>query len=101
MRRRDPALLRLLKYEYDECAICGLTVGLHLHHILLRSRGGDDVRANIVPLCLGCHIGYHDGSKRALLAEYLCDHRPDSIEYLVEKLGKGGMESWLAVHTST
>lgn len=31
------------------------------HHILHRSQGGDDVSANIMPLCLHCHRLYHDG----------------------------------------
>lgn len=97
MRIRDPGLLRLLHYEYDECVLCGSTNGLHLHHVLLRSRGGDDVRENIVMLCHYCHALYHQG-ERHRLGEYLVAHRPDTCAYLVDKLGESATENWFAVH---
>lgn len=98
MRRRDPGLLRLLHFEYDECCLCGSTNGLHLHHVLLRSRGGDDVRENLVPLCHYCHALYHQG-ERHRLGEYLAEHRPDVRAYLVEKLGEDATEYWFYVHS--
>lgn len=102
MRVRDAALLRLLHFEYDECALCGTTDALHLHHILLRSQGGDDVRANILPLCLYDHEGYHHrrGDIRARLGAYVRDNRPDTREYLVEKLGGEGAQHWYDIHLS-
>lgn len=99
VRRRDPDLLRLIKYELDECCLCGVTHSLHLHHVLLRSRGGDDVRANIVCLDLQCHHDYHRGHKRRDLADYVLAHRPDTIDYLIEKLGVGGAQVWFEQHT--
>lgn len=87
MRLRDPGLLRLLAFEYDECALCGSVKALHLHHVLFRSHGGDDVRANIVPLCQRCHEGVHRGEKTDLFA-YIRAHRPDIVEYLQGQLGK-------------
>lgn len=97
MRRRDPGLLRLLHYEFDECALCGATGGLHLHHVLLRSRGGDDVRENLVPLCHQHHHEYHQG-ERQRLGEYLLTHRPDVCAYLVDKLGEDAAGNWFAIH---
>lgn len=100
MRRRDPDLLRLLKYEYDCCDICGVTEPLHLHHVLLRSQGGDDVRANIICLCMGCHDDYHRNSgtgARRRVAEYVRLERPDTIAYMVEKLGEGAVDNWFAL----
>lgn len=87
MRRRDPALLRLLAFEYDECATCGTTETLHLHHVLYRSHGGDDVRGNIVPLCRRCHEGVHRGEKAALYA-HIRTGRPDVVAYLRQRLGE-------------
>lgn len=101
MRIRDPGLLRLLAFEYDECALCRAAKHLHLHHIYFRSHGGDDVRANILPLCRSCHDAYHlhraDGIGKRL-GEYLLSHRPDTIAYLKEKYGEGGFEEWLTRH---
>jgi len=103
MRIRDPALLRLLHFEYDECVLCGRTQLLHLHHVVLRSQGGDDVRANILALCNECHSGYHthrsDGFG-ARLAVYVQGYRPDTYAYLVEKLGIGGAEAWFHAHAA-
>lgn len=97
MRIRDPALLRLLHFVYDECALCGATHPLHLHHVVFRSQGGDDVRANMVPMCIQCHAGYHtrrgDGYG-ARLATYISGYRPDTYAYLVHKLGTNGAELW-------
>ena len=100
MRLSDPPLLRLLHFEYDECVLCGITKSLHLHHVLLRSQGGDDVRANILPLCLDDHEGYHlrRADLRKRLAAYILEHRPDTREYLAEKLGGEGAEHWFERH---
>lgn len=100
MRRRDPDLLRLLKFEKDECELCGGVWHLHLHHVLFRSQGGDDVRANIVCLCRGCHEQYHANQNRGEFAAYIASGRPDVVEYLVEKHenGKDGVAHWFDVH---
>lgn len=44
------------------CRVCGQAAynggtfpKVHLHHIVARQDHGDDVPANIVPLCLDCH----------------------------------------------
>lgn len=101
MRIRDPGLLRLLSFEHDECAVCRSPHQLHLHHVLFRSHGGDDVRANITPLCFECHEGYHTRRQQGYglkLADHLEQNRPDTVAYLEQKLGKGGMQHWFAVN---
>lgn len=101
MRIRDPNLLRLLHFEWDECVICGVTQPLHLHHVLFRSQGGDDIRANLLMLCVDCHHGYHTrrGDGFGLrLTQYIRDNRPDTQQYLAKKLGAGGAQVWFAVH---
>lgn len=104
MRRRDTALLRLLHFEYDCCSLCGSTQRLHLHHVLFKSHGGDDVRANLLMLCQQCHDGYHlkrwDGFGERL-ARHVQEHRPDTGSYLTERLGEGGFTEWLLRHGIT
>ena len=103
VRRRDPALLRLLKFEYDECALCGVTWMLHLHHVVRRSHGGDDVRANIVCLCQRCHDDYHlrrNDGVGASLARHLLTSRQDAVDYIRGKLGEDAAKEWFNVHAS-
>jgi hypothetical protein len=49
------------------CRVCGDT-RVSRHHLVGRGVGGDDVEANIVPVCgdgvLGCHGGLTDGHQR-------------------------------------
>ena len=87
-----------MHFEHDECALCGTTQSLHLHHVLFRSHGGDDVRANLLALCHDDHDGYHlcRGDVRERLAAYITQNRRDTVEYLVEKLGENGAEEWFA-----
>ena len=91
-RIRDPELMRRMHFEFDECCICG-NIDFSVHHILKRSQGGDDVRANLVALCghgtAGCH-GAVEGAERAAcaaLGAYLEAERPDVIGYLAARLG--------------
>lgn len=100
-RRRDPALLKLLHFEFDSCVLCGTTHQLHLHHVVFRSQGGDDIRSNLVMFCLECHQGYHTSRSDgygARLATYIQGYRPDTYAYLVEKLGVSGAEVWFEKH---
>lgn len=43
------------------CQVCGRTYGLHVHHIIPRSRGGGDTPDNLVTLCYECHDKAHQG----------------------------------------
>jgi len=99
-RLRDQALLRYLKVEYDCCEVTGSTRDLHLHHVVLRSQGGDDLRANIVCVSKDIHDRYHtaDPVVRLMLAEYVRDNRPDTVAYLQKKLGEDGYTTWLERH---
>lgn len=60
------------------------------HHLVSRSRGGDDVADNIVPLCKACHEGVTWRIPEAL--EDLGSALTDSERaYVVGKLGEGAM----------
>lgn len=89
--------MRLLHSEHTkECALTGLTYGLELHHVLPRSQGGDDIRANLVFLRADVHarVTANDPTVLRLLGEHIRDERPDTIEYLRWKLGEGA-DDWM------
>lgn len=90
-RVRDSEILRLLHSDRNkECAVTGWTDNLELHHVLPRSKGGDDVRANLVFLRRDIHrrVTANDKVALTLLGEYIVSERPDTIEYLRWKLGE-------------
>lgn len=100
-RIKDPALLARLKLECDECEITGETGQLHLHHVIFRSDGGDDLRSNIVCLAGWLHDDYHrgKGDSRELLGALLTSRRPDVIDYINWKLGStDALSVWLERH---
>lgn len=50
-------------FERDgwKCVHCNNRAGLHPHHIMFRSAGGEDTLDNLVTLCWKCHSAIHDG----------------------------------------
>lgn len=99
-RIKDTALLQLLKLEYDECEITGVTEDLHLHHVVLKSQGGDDVRRNILCVAEELHWLYHHSNDniRRMVALFVLNHRPDIHGYLRDKLGLGARREWYYRH---
>jgi 5-methylcytosine-specific restriction endonuclease McrA len=99
VRIRNPNLLRALHYEWLECAVCGSTGHLSLHHVHKHPR--HDVRGNLVMLCgdgvQGCHgaIEAHDQTTSARLGRHLICHRPDTMIYLETQLDPEGAREWL------
>jgi 5-methylcytosine-specific restriction endonuclease McrA len=66
------------------------------HHLVPRSQGGDDVAANIVPLCRGCHVAVTTRDSGAL--QSLVFNLTDSERaYIIGKLGEGGIERLFGV----
>lgn len=100
-RIKDPILLKLLKFSYDECEITGETSGLHLHHVIFKSHGGDDLRCNIICVADNFHALYHAGEPemRYLLAQHIDARRPDVACYIAEKLGGApALIEWFSRH---
>lgn len=100
-RLKDPALLALLKFEYDECELTGATEDLHNHHVIFKSQGGDDVRENIVCLVSWMHDKIHAGDPVAKqhLAAHIEYKRTDVAGYISEKLGgPDALLEWFARH---
>lgn len=98
-RKVDSSVTRRACLEWRECP-CGKPSATG-HHVLARGQGGDDVAANIVPLCgsgtTGCHglIENEDVKARRMLGRWIKKHRPDTIAYVREKLGKQAGDDWL------
>ena len=55
-KRLSNAVLHRDKYK---CRFCKTRNNLHVHHIVYRSQGGDDVDSNLCVLCDHCHDGIH------------------------------------------
>ena len=53
--------VKVLARHDHACAHCGRRLGLHLHHIVFRSRGGPHAMWNLAPACEGCHALIHQG----------------------------------------
>ena len=53
--------LRRLVLHRDKhtCRACGFREGVDVHHIKMRSAGGDDSTANCAALCRVCHAEIH------------------------------------------
>jgi hypothetical protein len=43
-----------LELAGEPCEVCDLRTGTILHHVKYRSRGGDDVRSNLLWVCSIC-----------------------------------------------
>jgi len=84
-RIRDPEAVQR-KTAGQSCRICGRPAS-DGHHIVLRSKGGDDVEDNIIPLCHQHHMEYHAGVERRLKLTL------EEFQYVIRKLGrKPGLE---------
>jgi 5-methylcytosine-specific restriction endonuclease McrA len=61
LSREDYQRLRIKILQRDrwKCQRCGAAHQLDVHHILLRSRGGDDEIMNLITLCRSCHRETH------------------------------------------
>ena len=73
LRQKRPRLKLSLK-EYNllrkkvldrdgwRCQVCGSSTDLHVHHLVRRSRLGDDAFDNLITLCATCHQDEHQPS---------------------------------------
>lgn len=76
----------IYRREGYECAICGGTRSLQIHHVYKRSQGGKDTPHNLICLCMYCHALVHgtmnDGymtqeDAEQAITEYLADYYMD------------------------
>ena len=99
-RARDPQAALIAKLREQWCVVCGEPVG-SAHHILPRSRSGDDCAENLVGLCgsgtTGCHgkVEAGDRETRRVLAAYLLMYRPDTSNFLRRELLHETPRQWI------
>lgn len=95
-RVRDKEIFRHLHGKWRVCVVCGSTFQLSLHHIYDR----DDLEANLVMLCgdgvRGCHglVTANDKETKRRLASYLLGRRPDTVAFLIGKVGPIAAADW-------
>ena len=53
----------VLQRDGWRCQGCGKMRHLEVHHLQLRSHGGNDLEANLVTLCVECHGRVHRKDK--------------------------------------
>jgi hypothetical protein len=109
----NPKAMRDFHKVSHECVHCG-NPHVSAAHILGKGRRGDDIEANLVPLCgdgsSGCHGAYDNGHSyigdfgrkvtpdavRASVGRYILSEAGcDAAWYLTAKLGTGGSVAFL------
>ena len=94
-RVKDSKVMKRMHVKGVICVLCGKPGSIH--HIYDRS----DVPENLVGLCGDGVKGHHgsitveDELVRRQLGEYLRDNRPDTIFYIISKLGEEAGREWL------
>jgi 5-methylcytosine-specific restriction endonuclease McrA len=59
-----PLRRRIRRRDGDRCRYCGITQGLHVHHIEYRSEGGSNDDSNLITLCNEHHALMHTNKGR-------------------------------------
>ncbi len=60
-RLKDPSALKAFRLAHlnEPCEMCERRAGVHVHHKIFRSQGGDDVESNWLWVCQICHDEAH------------------------------------------
>lgn len=102
-RKKDKKVMADLHAKGVFCVLCDEPGSLH--HLLSRgARSGDDVAANLIPLCghgsAGHHGLYHNSDERTRrdLGAYVLMERPDTLDYVYTKMGEEAGAEWLRTH---
>jgi hypothetical protein len=108
-RIRNPKVLKAFHEQENTCLSCG-NRHVEAHHLLPRSRGGDDTLPNLIGLCSICHGVLHDdhprrgdfghvftseGVKASILSWLRSEAGDDARWYLTKKLGLEGSKAWV------
>ena len=107
-RIRDKGVFSTFHARGHDCLSCGHGRFIQAHHVLGRGQGGDDVLANLVPLCNQCHGALHghpyraygvriDAAwvRRALARHVRSEPGTDTRFYLRAKLGEFPAEAFV------
>jgi 5-methylcytosine-specific restriction endonuclease McrA len=52
---------QVLERDGWRCQDCGSSKDLQVHHLVKRSKLGDDILDNLIALCASCHMQRHGG----------------------------------------
>jgi 5-methylcytosine-specific restriction endonuclease McrA len=95
MRKVDKELLKHIRND-KKCIIC-YTSNPDPHHVKSKKSGGDDVEANLMPLCRICHTQVHKiglnrfadkyPSVKGWLLHYGWEINPISMKWFLPKAG--------------
>jgi len=77
---------KLRDLKRGPCRCCGSSFS-GLHHVVFRSHGGDDVAANLVPLCTVCHELVHKRDRETCVRLVMM-LRDEEYLYAVLKCGE-------------
>ena len=58
--RHKEIMLGILRRDGFTCQLCGSYRHLQIHHVQLRSKGGDNSEGNLLTLCRNCHADVHE-----------------------------------------
>lgn len=58
-RIKSPQTIQSFRQLGQRCLYCAQPRAVDAHHVLPKSRGGDDLMDNLVPLCRRCHGAVH------------------------------------------
>lgn len=93
----DPVARKRCLLIDRECRVCGGPPS-EAHHVLWRGDLGDDVDANLIPLCTHCHNLYHraTGKDWRIVARAIAvSLTADNVSYVEEKLGPTAWRPYL------
>jgi len=80
------------QFAHECCVACGLPAN-HLHHVVFKKADrGDDVVANLVPICTSCHDRFHShGIGWERIARHIRAYvmaRHSRLDYVIGKMGE-------------
>lgn len=87
----------ILRRDDFRCRYCGRrapNVELHVDHVVAKSRGGKDDRANLVTACVDCNLGKgaEDGRDLEQLVEQCVAHEQMALDVFVESFARNSTE---------
>lgn len=81
----------------SRCRICGEPYP-QAHHLVPRSRGGDDVPENLIPLCELHHSAFERGlNRRELASRIRAVLEPAEVAYIEERAGAAFLDGYYPV----
>lgn len=97
-RIRDPHAGTVKAQREGGCRVCRSKHLVSRHHVVPKSQRGDDVDANLVPLCGDCHGALHRDDQphfrgaQTIAQTLRIKLHDDEVEYVIAKMGAAWLE---------